>query len=292
MQKYTRIKKKVVLLSKELKEFWSRYKKNKTAVFGLIIIIFLFFAAALAPWIAPFDPFKTNLPDKFLPPNMVHLMGTDQFGRDIYSRVIWGARVSLTIGFGSSGIAAILGVILGSVAGFFGGKVDELIMRILEVFMIIPTFFLVLSIAAIFGSSLWNVVILIGITGWPSTARLMRAEFLSFKERDFVEAATATGASKTHIIFSEILPNAIFPAVVNTSMLCAAAIMIEASLSFLGLGNPNNVSWGWMLNHAMDYLRYWWGSLFPGLAIIITVVAFNLIGDGLNDALNPHLKER
>lgn len=281
------------LLLDNLIDFWKRFKQNKPSVVGLIIIIFFALIALLAPKISPYPPFKINFNMKFLPPNSEYLMGTDNFGRDILSRIFWGARVSLFIGFVSTGISVLVGVVLGSIAGYIGGKTDEIIMRIVEVFMMLPTFFLVLIIVFVFGSSIWNVMVVLGLTMWPGTARLMRAEFLSFKERDFVQAAKVLGASNLTIIFSEILPNAIFPVIVNSSMQIAGAIMTEASLSFLGLGDPNNVSWGWMLNDAMKSFRSgWWMAVFPGLAITITVISFNLIGDGLNDALNPQLKER
>jgi peptide/nickel transport system permease protein len=281
------------LLLDHLIDFWKRFKQNKPSVVGLIIIIFFALIALLAPKISPYPPFKINFNMKFLPPNSEYLMGTDNFGRDILSRIFWGARVSLFIGFVSTGISVLVGVVLGSIAGYIGGKTDEIIMRIVEVFMMLPTFFLVLIIVFVFGSSIWNVMVVLGLTMWPGTARLMRAEFLSFKERDFVQAAKVLGASNLTIIFSEILPNAIFPVIVNSSMQIAGAIMTEASLSFLGLGDPNNVSWGWMLNDALKSFRSgWWMAVFPGLAITITVISFNLIGDGLNDALNPQLKER
>jgi peptide/nickel transport system permease protein len=201
--------------------------------------------------------------------------------------------VSLFIGFVSASISAIVGIALGAIAGFYGGKIDNIIMSIVDIFLTLPTFFLILSIAFIFGASIWNVMVIIGLTIWPSTARMIRAEFLSLKEREFVKAARVVGAGDMHILLHEVLPNAIFVAIVNTTLQVAGAVMTEASLSFLGVGDPNSVSWGWMLNDAMKTFRVaWWLSLFPGLAISITVIAFNLVGDGLNDALNPHLKER
>ena len=293
MHKYQAIRRKTASYSKRAKKFWERYRKNKIAVMGLIVFILLVFTATGSPQIAPFDPFEIDLKEKFSPPNLTHLMGTDEFGRDIYSRIVWGTRVSLIIGVGTSLIAFVIGVSLGAISGYFGGKTDAVIMRVVEIFMTLPTFFLILTIVAIFGSNLLNVLILIAITRWPSTARLIRAQFLTFKQRDFVEAARGLGASKSRIIFSEILPNAIFPGIVDISMRSAGAIMIEASLSFLGLSDPNYISWGRMLNWAIHYLRQgWWVSVFPGIAIAITVLAFNLIGDGLNDALNPYSKER
>lgn len=280
-------------LFNKFKGFWRRYAKSKPAVGGLFIIFLFSVVAASAPVIAPFNPFRMNFKLLFSPPNSEHPMGTDQFGRDIFSRIIWGTRVSLLVGLVSVGISTLIGVILGSISGYFGGRIDEIIMRFVEIFMMIPTFFLILTVITLFGSSIWNVMAIMGLTGWSGTARVMRAQFLSLKEKEFTEAARAVGTSSSRIIFSEILPNAIFPAIVSASMRISSAIMTEASLSFLGLGDPNQCSWGWMLNDALQSIRRaWWPSIFPGLAITITVIAFNLMGDGLNDALNPQLKER
>jgi peptide/nickel transport system permease protein len=229
----------------------------------------------------------------YMPPSISYPLGTDQYGRDVLSRVIWGTRISLLIGFVSAGISAVLGIVLGAISGYYGGRVDNIIMGLVDIFLTLPTFFLIMSIAFVFGGSVWNVMVIIGLTIWPGTARLVRAEFLSLKEREFVKAARVIGSGEARIIFGEILPNAIFVAIVNTSLQVAGAIMTEASLSFLGIGDPNTVSWGWMLNDALKTFRVaWWTSFFPGLAISITAVAFNLIGDGLNDTFNPHLKER
>jgi len=197
------------------------------------------------------------------------------------------------VGFSAAAVAGLVGVTLGSVAGYKGGRTESLVMRAVDVMLTLPTFFLILIITLFFGASILNVVLFIGLTAWPSIARLMRAEFLSFKEREFVIAARAVGMTDLRIIFSEILPNAIFPAVVNITLLISGAIIIEASLSFLGVSDPNVVSWGLMLQESMSTFRSGlWTTLFPGAAITSTVVAFNLVGDGLNDALNPILKER
>lgn len=250
----------------------------------------------LAPYISPYNPFEMHIQDftrVYLPPDSLHLMGTDQYGRDVLSRIIWGARVSLMVGLAAATISAVVGMSLGAIAGYYAGRVDNAIMRFVDMFLTIPTFFLILTIVAIFGGSLKNVMLVIGLTIWPSTARLMRAEFLSFREKEFVQAARSIGAGDRHIMFREIAPNAIFPAVVNGSLQVGSAILTESALSFLGLGDPNNVSWGFMLNDALgSFLRAWWMSVFPGVMITLVVIAFNLIGDGLNDALNPYLKER
>jgi peptide/nickel transport system permease protein len=283
-----------MVILKNIINFWNRYKKNRAAVIGLGIFIFFLFLAIFAPYLSPYNPYKMDLTGTLLPPGTEgHLFGTDMFGRDLLSRLIWGTRVSLFIGFVSAFLAQLIGIPLGAIAGFFGGRVDEIIMRFIDVFLVIPRFFLIILIVSVWGSSMLNVMLVIGFTSWPGTARLIRAEFLSIKERMYVEAAESVGASKWYIIFQEILPNAIYASIVNTSMQVAGAIMTEASLSFLGLGDPNNVSWGWMLNDARKTFKIaWWTSVFPGIFILFVSLAFNVIGDGLNDALNPHLKER
>jgi len=283
------------VLNRDLSSFWSRFRKNRAANTGFYFIISMTLVAALAPMIAPYDPFEQyyGVGKQFRPPSLENLMGTDRFGRDVLSRIIWGARVSLFVGFFSTAICMMIGVPFGAVAGYYGGRVDEVLMRVVDIFLVLPTFFLILVIVAVFGSSIWNVMIVIGITTWPNTARLIRAEFLSLKEREFVQSAKTVGADDRHIMFREILPNAIYVAVVEGSLLIASSVLTEASLSFLGLGDPNHASWGWMLNDAMRSMRVaWWESAFPGLVLTLVVTAFNLIGDGLNDALNPYLKER
>jgi peptide/nickel transport system permease protein len=282
--------------AKSFAEFWRRYRKNRAAVLGLSMVVAFGSMAILAPIISPHNPFEMHLQDFtriFLPPDNLHLMGTDQYGRDVFSRIIWGARVSLMVGLVAAAISAAVGMTLGAISGYYGGRVDNAIMRFVDMFLTIPTFFLILTIVAIFGGSLTNVMLVIGLTIWPSTARLMRAEFLSFREKEFVQAARSIGAGDRHIMFREIAPNAIFPAIVNASLQVGSAILTESALSFLGLGDPNNVSWGFMLNDALSsFLRAWWMALFPGLMITLVVISFNLIGDGMNDALNPYLKER
>jgi len=284
-----------------IRNFWNRYKKNKAAVIGLVIVVFFTILAVFAGQIAPANPDQIFLVATYEPPSMeqnpdtglTHIMGTDNFGRDIFSRLIYGARVSLMVGFVAAGISTFVGVVMGSVAGYFGGRVDDILMRITDIFLTIPRFFLILVIVAAFGGNIWLTMVVIGITVWPSTARLIRAEFLTFREREFTLAAIAGGASHGHIMMREILPNTAFAAIVNASLQVAGAIMTEASLSFLGLGDPTQISWGKMLQEALETLRVaWWVSTWPGVAITIVVIGFNMIGDGLNDALNPHLKER
>jgi len=291
--KYIKKESKTSFVLSGMKIFWGRYKKNRVATLGLGIFIVFSIIAILAPYISPYDPYRMNLDNTLVAPNSEYLAGTDRFGRDLLSRLIWGTRVSLTIGFVSAFIATLIGIPTGAISGYYGGRIDYIISRIIDIFLVIPRFFLIVLVISVWGSSIVNVMLIIGLMSWTGTARLIRAEFLSLKEKMYVDAAKSVGTSNLYIIFIEILPNAIYAAIVNASMQVSGAIMTEASLSFLGLGDPTKVSWGWMLNDARKSLRIgWWTSLYPGLLILIVVLAFNVIGDGLNDALNPHLKER
>lgn len=272
--------------------FWGRYTRHKAGVVGLIVVVCLTGVACLAPVLAPHDPF--SLGDMALSePSSLHLMGTDHLGRDILSAVFWGLRVSLLVGVCAALIAVALGVCIGGPAGYFGGKLDNLLMRATDAVMVLPTFFLVLIVVAIFGGSIWKLIALIGITNWPPVARLVRAEFLSLRERDFALAAKAVGAGHALIMWRHILPNALPVIIPTLSLRTAGAIITEASLSFLGVGDPNVVSLGQTLIHALQFMRMaWWTATFPGLTIFVIVLALNLVGDGLNDALNPRLKAR
>lgn len=275
------------------KDFWRRFKKNKPAVGGLFILLLLILVTVFADFLTPYDPWESRFEDKLQPPSWRHVMGTDNFGRDVMSRILFGSRISILIGFSAAAITIFVGVLVGSVAGYFGGLIDNIVMRITELFMVIPTFFLILLIVAVFGGSVWNVIVVIGITSWPGTARVVRASFLSLKEKEFVEAARLVGSGNFRIIFKHILPNAMGPLIVLTSLRVASSILAEAGLSFLGLGDINFVTWGQLLYKAQIYMRIsWWSAVFPGLMIFMAVLSFNLIGDGLTDALNPRLKER
>lgn len=266
-----------------------RILKNKIAVTGLLFIIFIFFIAMLAPLIVPYDPYKINVYKVLEPPSREHPFGTDELGRDVLSRIIYGARVSLKVGFIAMGIAIITGTLLGLTAGYYGGIIDTLIMRFVDVMLAFPTLFLILAVVAVLEPSIYIIMFVIGLTGWMDVARLVRAEVLSLKEREFVLAARAMGASSKTIIFRHILPNAIYPVIVAATFAVGGAVLIESGLSFLGLGiQPPEPSWGGILSVGKDYITVaWWMSFFPGVAIFLTVLSFNLLGEALRDALDP-----
>lgn len=273
-------------------QFWTKYSRNRPAVVGLGIVFCFVALGLLAPWLAPFKPLDTG-PHSFRPPDATYRMGTDDLGRDILSGVLAGTRVSIAVGLLAALTSTLIGVVIGAAAGYYGGTLDDLLMRVTEFFLVIPRFFLVLVMVALFGNSLWHVILVIGILSWPVTARLVRVECLALREKEFVESTRAVGASDLRIILRHILPNAVAPIVVSGSLQIARAILMEAGLSFLGLGDPNQTSWGVMLYNAQRFLRQaWWTAAFPGLAIFFIVMGFNLVGDGLNDALNPRQKGR
>ncbi len=243
--------------------------------------------------LVPFSPTECNLFEILAPPNGKHWFGTDDRGRDVLCRMIYGARVSLSVGFVAMGIAAVIGVILGGVAGYFGGWIDDLVNRIIEILLTVPTFFLIIAIIAFLPPSIYNIMVVIGLTGWTGIARFMRAEFLRLKELDFVAASRALGASNSRIIFLHILPNAMAPVLVSIVFGVAGAILTESSLSFLGFGvPPPTPSWGDILSQSRDYIEFaWWLTLFPGIAIFVSITAFNLVGEALRDAMDPKLFE-
>jgi peptide/nickel transport system permease protein len=254
-----------------------------TLIVGITIIAILSLAAILAPVISPYDPAEIDQDSLLVAPSVKHLMGTDSLGRDLFSRIVFGARISLSIGLIAVGIATLIGIFLGSIAGFYGRWIDSLIMRFVDIMLCFPTFFLILAVVAIVGPSIFNIMIIIGLTSWMGTARLIRAEILSLKEREFIQAAQAIGASNLRIVLRHLIPNAIAPVLVNTILRIAAAILIESALSFLGLGvQPPIPSWGNILIEAKSTLGIaWWLTLYPGLFILITILGFNLIGEGL-----------
>jgi peptide/nickel transport system permease protein len=272
--------------------FWEMFYKNKLALTGCGIVLLLFVVSLLAPVIAPYDPGAIDLKNVLVPPSGQHWFGTDQLGRDVLSRMIWGARISLKVGFVATGLAILIGMILGAVAGYYGGWIDATIMRFVDVMLCFPTFFLILAVIAFLEPSIWNIMIVIGLTGWMGVTRLVRADFISLRERDFVRAARAIGANDARIIFMHILPNALASILVATTLGIAGAILTESALSFLGIGvQPPTPSWGNILTAGKDNIDIaWWLSLYPGLAILITVVGYNLLGEGIRDASDPRLK--
>lgn len=268
-----------------------RFSRNKLAVSGACVVLALIATSLLAPFIAPYDPTTIDVYNVLSPPSKTHLLGTDELGRDLLSRIIWGSRVSLKVGFVAVGIAITIGIIIGSIAGFYGGKVDAVLMRFVDMMLAFPTFFLILAVIAILEPSIFTIMAVIGVTGWMDVARLVRAEFLTLKERDFVDAAKAIGLKNNRLIFRHILPNALSPVFVAATFGVAGAILTESGLSFLGLGvQPPDPSWGNILTAGKDNIEVaWWLSLFPGLAILVTVLSYNLVGEGLRDALDPRL---
>jgi peptide/nickel transport system permease protein len=276
------------------KTFWRYFKKNKLAVGGLAVIAITFLIAGFASFMAPHDPGKTDVSLKLQPPSPQHVLGTDQLGRDVFSRMLYGSRISLSVGFVAVAISILIGILVGALAGYYGGWIDSLLMRFVDIMICFPSFFLILTVVALLGPSLLKVMFVIGITSWMGTSRFVRAEFLSLRERDFVQAAQALGVRDLRIIFRHILPNALAPVFVTATLDVATAILVEAGLSFLGFGaQPPAPSWGNILTEGRTYIfDAWWLTLFPGLAILITVLSFNLLGEGLRDALDPRLRGR
>ncbi len=268
--------------------------KNKLAVIGGMLVLLVFILSIFAPFIGPFrHPEKIDISNILVGPSLSHPLGTDDLGRDVLSRMLWGGRISLEVGFVAVGIATIIGIILGAIAGYYGGYIDGAIMRVVDIMLSIPTIFLVLAVIAILEPSIINIMIVIGLTSWMEPARLIRAEFISLKERDFVIAARAIGATDRRIIMKHVLPNGLSPILVSATMGVGGAILIESALSFLGLGvQPPTPSWGSLLSSGKDNIEIaWWLSAFPGLAILITVLGYNLLGEGIRDALDPRQRE-
>lgn len=275
-----------------LPQLWRQFKKNRAAAISLYFVIAFILAAIFASELSPYDPFALG-DGALLAPQPDHWMGTDDLGRDTLSRVIYGTRVPLLVGFLATATSLLLGILIGSTSGYFGGLTDVILMRVTEYVLVVPRFFLALLVVAMLGTGIMKIVLVIGILGWPEIARVVRAQFLSLREREFVLAARAIGASNAKVIFKEILPNAIPPAVVVASILVARAILLEAGLSFLGLGDPNLVSWGSLLSEAQERISASvWLAIFPGLAISLLVLCVNLFGDGINDVLNPKLRKK
>ena len=272
--------------------FWRTFVKNRLAVSGGIVVVGLVLVAGFAPFLAQWDPHRPDVKNILDPPSRSHWLGTDQLGRDVLARIVYGSRVSLAVGFVSVGIATAIGLLLGSVGGYAGGTVDAAVMRLVDLMLVFPRFFLLLAVLAFLQPSIWTIMTVIGLTGWMGVARLVRAEFLSLKEREFVLWSQAVGASGFRIIWRHILPNAMAPVLVAMTLGIPAAILTESGLSFLGLGvQPPSPTWGNILNDGKDSIEIaWWLSLYPGLAILITVLSYNLLGEGIRDALDPRLR--
>ncbi len=276
-----------------MRQFARAFARNRGAVVGLAVLVLVAVMAALAPVVFPFSPWDMQ-GAPFAPPGEEgFLLGSDSLGRDVAADIAYGASVSLLIGAVSTAAALALGVALGAVAGYAGGVVDDAIMRVTEFFQTVPSFVLAVVLVAIFTPSLTSIVAAIAIVSWPPVTRVVRAEFMSLRTREFVQAAEVLGRSRAAIIFREILPNALSPIIVLASLMVASAILLESALSFLGLGDPNLMSWGFMIGAGRSVIRLaWWMSVFPGVAIFLTVLALNLVGEGLSDALNPRLARR
>jgi peptide/nickel transport system permease protein len=277
----------------EIRAFWRTFVRNRLAVGGGIVVGILVALAVFAPLLAPWDPNKPDTRRILSPPSPSHPLGTDQIGRDVLSRVLYGARVSLAVGFVSVGIATIIGILLGAAAGYHGGLVDAVIMRVVDLMLVFPRFFLLLAVLAFLKPSIWTIMVVIGLSGWMGVARLVRAEFLTLREREFVVWSESIGASAARVVFRHILPNAMAPVLVAMTLGIPAAILTESGLSFLGLGvQPPYATWGNILTDGKDALEIaWWMTLYPGLAILITVLSYNLLGEGIRDALDPRLRQ-
>ena len=271
---------------------WDAFSQNRAVPIAGSVLLVLVLLVLSAPLLAPYDPYALGSGSRLGGHSFQNIMGVDNLGRDVFSRILWGGRVSIFVGFSAAFATTSLGLLVGTISGYLGGWVDDILMRLTETFMVIPRFFLALIIVAFFGANIWNIIFAISILTWPVTARLVRSEFLTLRTRQFVDAAHVIGTPRSTIIFREILPNAIGVVVVNASLLTAQAMLLEAGLSYLGLGDPSLVTWGRMLYEAQPFLRQaWWMAVYPGLGIFLSVLTLNLLGDGLNDVLNPRSSE-
>ena len=277
-----------------LRDFWRRYRRKTSAVIGLVLLVLVFIVAAFGPMAVSDDPWDLATRPFLWPGEDAEFpLGSDTLGRDILAGIVHGSRVSLMIGFAATVAALGIGVTIGALAGYFRGWIDDALMRVTEIFQTIPTFLLAVVLVAIFKPSMTTIVLAISAVTWPSIARLVRAEFLSLREREFVQSCVVIGMGEMRIMFRQILPNCLPPIIVMSSVMVASAILTESGLSFLGLGDPNLMSWGTMIGIGREAMRTaWYMSAIPGVAILVTVLALNLVGEGLNDALNPRLKNR
>jgi peptide/nickel transport system permease protein len=282
----------------QLRIMWKQFRKNGTGVLGMYMVSILITLALLTPCIAPFDPDQIDVGEKLLSPASLYLMGTDEFGRDLFSRIMYGARISLTIGFLAVGLSATIGTLVGATAGYLGGVVDRTLMWFTDLLLSFPRLILLMTIVGFFraagAQTIYLIVTILGITGWMGIARIVRSQVLSLKEQDFIQATRALGLHPWRIILYHLVPNALAPVIVFASLAVGGMILVEAGLSFLGLGvPPPTATWGSIVNGGREYLRSaWWISLFPGLMIVFAVMSFNLFGDGIRDALDPKLRGR
>jgi peptide/nickel transport system permease protein len=270
---------------------WRRMKRNRLALAGGCVVLLLFVVSLLAPLIAPADPNAIDAWHVLSPPSWHHWFGTDELGRDVFSRMIYGSRISLKVGFVAVGIAVSIGTLVGLVSGYYSGLVDNCLMRLVDIMLCFPAFFLILAVITFLEPSIWYIMMVIGLTSWMGVARMVRAETLSIREMDYITAARCIGCSDLRIIFRHILPNTLSPVLVSATLGVAGAILTESALSFLGIGvQPPTPSWGNILTSGKDYIEFaWWLSLFPGLAILVTVLAYNLLGEGIRDAFDPRV---
>jgi peptide/nickel transport system permease protein len=273
-------------------DFLRRLRRDLPAVSGGLVVLVMILVAVLAPILAPYDPNALDLSAQLAPPQPGHWFGTDDLGRDVLSRMMYGAQISLSVGFVAVGIAFAIGIVLGAIAGYFGGRIDQAIMWLVDVMLVFPSIFLILAVIAFVGPSLFNIMVIIGCTSWMGVARLVRAEFLALREREFVAAVRAQGAGTARIIFRHILPNALAPVLVSATFSVAGAILLESGLSFLGLGvPPPRATWGGLLTDGKAMIEVApWLTFFPGMAIFVTTLAYNLLGEGIRDALDPRLR--
>ena len=273
---------------------WRSLKRNKLSIFGMAIITLLFVTTFGAPLFTPYDPIEMSPRERLQAPSLQHWLGTDSFGRDMLARILYGGRVSLSVGVAAVSLLMAIGIVLGAIAGYYGGWADSVIMRFVDVMLSIPNFFLLLTIVALFGPSLRNTMIIIGLTSWMATARIVRGQFLAERQKDYVTSARSIGASHARIIWHHLLPNTVAVIIVYATLWFAFSVILEASLSYLGLGaQPPTPSWGNMLREGRRYMREaWWVTAFPGLFIFLTAMCFNMLGDGLRDALDPRLNKR
>jgi peptide/nickel transport system permease protein len=282
-----------VVAAGPLREAWDMFRRNGAAVAGLIILSIVLLVTIFGPLLYPVDPFEIVAPPLMAPGEEGLLLGSDYLGRDMLAGIVNGGKISLLVGLSAAALTMTIGILVGALAGFYGGWLDTLLMRITEVFQVLPPLLLAMAIVTLFSPSLWTVALSIGVVSWTSAARLTRGEFLRIRNFEYVTAARSIGARDRRLIARVILPNALPPLVVSATLTTGIAILFESGLSFLGLGDPNVMSWGLMIGSNRPYmLDAWWGATFPGVAIFLTVLSISLIGDGLNEALNPRLRDR